>query len=388
MKLSAPLIALLLVTFAFCAPVAPVFEDTAALTTAEGLGIGSRYIGMGGAGVAVVDDAASLYWNPAGLSYGEGNELEIDAYGQVNDVDLLSKLRHGISILRRGSSNLSSDDVNDLVGIAQQANGRPLEGTAGAIAALRLHHFALGAWGRGVGDFEFNWNGSLTSPIVSAGGVPGDEDINTTAVNSAGTLTPALVAWSINAGLGWAKQWSPKVRAGFTLRQQMIDVRQATASGSIVSGVSSGTVSEVFEDHAEKYTGDLGFIFTPEDNIRLGLVLRNLAEPEYRLGYNGSVLDVPTSRSLDAGFAAFSGDHRTIVAGDLHNLTSADGGHGSFHLGIEHRFTNWFTLRMGTATDNSFCWGFDLIPFKALVLRAASSTSLGQQLGAGVQLRF
>ncbi len=39
------------------------------------IAVGSRYQGMGEASVAVVDDAYSLYWNPAGLAYIEGNAI-------------------------------------------------------------------------------------------------------------------------------------------------------------------------------------------------------------------------------------------------------------------------------------------------------------------------
>ena len=40
-------------------------------------GIGARAEGMGGAFVAVADDATAVYWNPAGLGTGATFDLQI-----------------------------------------------------------------------------------------------------------------------------------------------------------------------------------------------------------------------------------------------------------------------------------------------------------------------
>ncbi len=391
MRIAAPLIALVLVSFSFCQPGGnfgrlPGFENTAPLTTAEGLGIGSRFLGMGGAGVAVADDASALYWNPAGLSFGEGSELDIDASGKVNDLDVLSDLRDVVRILRRGDSQLSAADIHDIVEAAAAANGKPVEATAGAIAGLRVHNFAIGGWGRGMGGMEILWNGSTTTPEVEVGGITGG--VSPGAVHTAGALPPALLAWATNLGAGWAKKWSDKVRAGLTLRQQYLGLREAFASGYIDGGTPHGGVTELFNDTVGKLTGGIGFLFTPEENIRIGVVARNLAGSTYNLSYMGMDLPIPTSRSFDIGFAAFSHDGHTIVAGDVHNLTGADGGRGTFHVGMEHHFNDWLVLRMGTATDTGFCWGFDLDLLKQALIRMASSTTLGQQIGLGMALRF
>jgi hypothetical protein len=52
--------------------------------TFEHLGGGVRYLGMAGAGVAVVDDASAVYWNPAGLMQLKRSEFtaaRTDLYG-------------------------------------------------------------------------------------------------------------------------------------------------------------------------------------------------------------------------------------------------------------------------------------------------------------------
>jgi hypothetical protein len=44
------------------------------------MGIGARAIGMGGAFVAVSDDASAIFWNPAGLTRLPGSQLHFSAY--------------------------------------------------------------------------------------------------------------------------------------------------------------------------------------------------------------------------------------------------------------------------------------------------------------------
>ncbi|MFH1699772.1 MAG: PorV/PorQ family protein [Candidatus Zixiibacteriota bacterium] len=52
------------------------------------IGVGSRYQGLGEASVAIVNDAYSLYWNPAGLAYIEGSNLTFTNVNWVTDVNL------------------------------------------------------------------------------------------------------------------------------------------------------------------------------------------------------------------------------------------------------------------------------------------------------------
>ena len=74
--------------------------------------IGTRYQGMGGAGVAVVDDSLALYWNPGALGFAKGHDLQIpfgasvSAEGNVmSEIDELSSLGRDFSPIRRKISN-------------------------------------------------------------------------------------------------------------------------------------------------------------------------------------------------------------------------------------------------------------------------------------------
>jgi hypothetical protein len=74
--------------------------------------IGTRYQGMGGAGVAVVDDSLALYWNPGALGFTKGHDLQVSfgasvsAEGNVmSEIDELSSLARDFSEIRSKISN-------------------------------------------------------------------------------------------------------------------------------------------------------------------------------------------------------------------------------------------------------------------------------------------
>lgn len=84
------------------------------------VGLGARPMGMGGAFVALADDANAVFWNPAGLSslqkY-EFSSMYLSLYGlDVSTQLLCATYRHpfrggvGIGILRTGESDLYTED--------------------------------------------------------------------------------------------------------------------------------------------------------------------------------------------------------------------------------------------------------------------------------------
>lgn len=75
---------------------------TARANPLEIVGLTSRHAAQAGAGVASVDDAAALYYDPAGLVASPGKELSlgtIGAYSQLDDATLHDRL--GIQLLAR-----------------------------------------------------------------------------------------------------------------------------------------------------------------------------------------------------------------------------------------------------------------------------------------------
>lgn len=90
MKMKRMLIYLTVFTFILAAS---VFADDFSKTGTVGaqflkIGVGSRYQGLGEASVAVVNDAYSMYWNPAGLAYIESSNLTFTNVNWITDIAL------------------------------------------------------------------------------------------------------------------------------------------------------------------------------------------------------------------------------------------------------------------------------------------------------------
>ena len=72
-----------------------IASATARANPLEVMGLTSRHAGQAGAGVASADDAAALYYDPAGLVAASGAELSIGAigaYSKLDDADLHDRL--------------------------------------------------------------------------------------------------------------------------------------------------------------------------------------------------------------------------------------------------------------------------------------------------------
>jgi long-subunit fatty acid transport protein len=71
------------------------------------IAVGSRYQGMGEASVAMVDDAYSMYWNPAGLANIDGSHISFTNVDWITDVTL-NYLAIGTRVEDFGSIGLSA----------------------------------------------------------------------------------------------------------------------------------------------------------------------------------------------------------------------------------------------------------------------------------------
>jgi len=120
MKLKILLLTFCILYFAFCSGGYAAFED---------LSISARSIGMGGAFIAVADDASTLFYNPAGLFQITRPELLVNGsylfhlsgnslYGFIGYVNRISEIGHvGISLLSRGV-NLSARYRENILGLS------------------------------------------------------------------------------------------------------------------------------------------------------------------------------------------------------------------------------------------------------------------------------
>jgi len=189
--------------------VAAVFCLSGAAAAEEWIILGSRALGMGGAGVAVADDAMAPHWNPAGLTRRPGFDLEIPIGvklgvegGLISTVDevydaVAEEGDHGYTLQEAlnelGKSN--EDYTNELAAITAKSNAlgdilatlnsvpelnREGQGALADLYSglfLRYRNFGFSVAGLGYGAVDPYVNLDIASGWNLIGGVAGTVDV-------------------------------------------------------------------------------------------------------------------------------------------------------------------------------------------------------------------
>ena len=259
--------------------------------------VGTRAQGMGGAFVAVADDATATYWNPAGLASIPIFDLTL-AFGRMEQEE--------------------SDEDRP-----------PEDGPRGSRTRSTGFGVALPVLG-------VSYYGLRTAYAVPATTGPADivrQDANT------GFVGLAFSTW--NLGVTVAQSVGDAVVVGGTLRM----VRgSAGVSTRVVDGVSAALdeAGDLDLDGETKFDADVGMM-AYVGRARLGVTVRNLVAPNWD---TGSGLQLETDRlvrvGVDWGPEPVHGRRSWTIASDA-DLTTADGPDGerrAVAVGAERWFMN------------------------------------------------
>jgi len=96
-------------------------EDPVGTAAMMGIGMGARALGMGGAGIAIADDASTIYYNPAGLGLIQGRavtSLYTNHHGAAGYLAAgYAQKNMGAGILRLDASGIDkTDEFADVIG--------------------------------------------------------------------------------------------------------------------------------------------------------------------------------------------------------------------------------------------------------------------------------
>ena len=232
--------------------------------------VGPRAAGMGGAGVAVTTDALATYWNPAGLAMTQTVDIRIQGTAQGID-------RLGIADTLKDLEDFNTSDLTP----ANQARAQDIANrinrpgaTLSAIGAAGLYvkgHLGEHAFGFSVADVATS-GGFLSTPlqVTNAGGQ----------VSVAGQM--AL------RGLE-ARQATFSYAYAFADKTFAIGITGKLIQGAAYSGampLQAGVDVQLSDNFgraniATTYGIDVGAIYRPASWLRLGVVAKDLNQPEF-----------------------------------------------------------------------------------------------------------
>ncbi|MGE5574423.1 MAG: hypothetical protein ACM309_05895 [Bacillota bacterium] len=164
-------------------------EDPVGTAAMMDIGMGARSLGMGGAFIAVADDAAAMYYNPAGLALIEGRHvtsLYTNQYGVVGYMALGYAQRNvGAGVLMLDASGIEGTDefanLTQYIGVREYA-------AIGAYGATVWPNMSLG------GAVKYY---SQTLPGNSGTGLTGDVGL----LYEAGVIRVGAVARNVLGGI-------------------------------------------------------------------------------------------------------------------------------------------------------------------------------------------
>lgn len=241
--------------------------------------LGARYQGMGGAGVAVVDDEHASYWNPGALaftsSYGIALPVGVQIAAEGSVIADVDRVAGFLDDLQSGAFDQLLDDLDngnpldadqlgtavDLAAVQLPALAEPGQGLVGqAQAALLLRYERVALSGVGTGHFGadpvFDRVNLSFSNLAGGAAVDALIDPATAMDRYAPGEAPGLVA-QLDTLFSDALATNPGLQAEelvFQAEQQGIDVRDGGIAQNILD-IAQATVGGTGNSFADNQSG-------------------------------------------------------------------------------------------------------------------------------------
>lgn len=302
--------------------------------------------------------------------------------GRASGIDMISNARDIYDVIT--DENITPGDFDFIRTQARDLHGSTVEATATAIAALAFRDVALGLYGLGGAAGEFIYPEPTGTPYVIDGITVYDDEF----VAADGD---ALWQWSAAAAL--SHQLNPRLAIGATIRRTELSFREKYWRAEVVVQGTPPTphfqvpksAAPSLYDHAT--TADLGLLYQLEPRVKAGLVVRNITSPKFTL--SDGVAPPRTFKAdltIDTGLAITSEDGAHLLAFDLHNIGSQNGGDTTVHIGYEWRTNAPFVVRVG-ASEFGYTAGLG-IEVGSVHLNLATGEQAKEQAGLSFGFEF
>ncbi len=302
---------------------------------------GPRAGGMGGAGVAVADDAMAAWWNPAGLARRSGLDFDLEAGWQAADPQGVLKTLHDVEDL--DFNDVSAANLAELTRLVNELNRPKASLTSSANAGLFVK------WG-----FEQH---AFALSLVDAA-TAGEFVSTPLSVTNSGT------ALTVNGELSLRGLETRQL--GFSYAASLFDggllvgatgkVIQARAYLGRATVTDAGDV-EIFENLKDPETStalgvDAGLLLRPTSWLSLAVAGRDLTSPSFDAPSGGDFELTPKARG---GVALHPLDSLTITGDvDLTNNETLVPGIRSRYVAVgleQSLLADVVTLRAGAYKD-------------------------------------
>lgn len=318
--------------------------------------VGARYQGMGGAGVATVNDSFASYWNPAALAQAqsydatmnfgvlasvEGDALQVidnieEQFDQTAIDDIIDDIDGGIFPVPGGPEEQALDDLlEELEKLGEDGIGAIGTGSTGL--NLRWQRYAV--FSRGVAEFAVD-------PTYDDENIDFDNGPDSIVDNESGARVRGLGV--IETGVGYGHSFfDGMVSVGANLKYMH--------GFTYAKYVGYRTIEDAKLDFGDsdltKESGDvgldLGIMYKPFDFLQVGMVARNVNGPKFKTGNDSPDPNPRKNFQMDAQVRAgaayypFSND-TLVIAMDLdltENETDLLDGFKSRHwaIGAEYK---------------------------------------------------
>jgi hypothetical protein len=233
--------------------------------------VGSRQMGMGGAGVATTSDSLATYWNPAGMAMSKKFDIRFQGSGQVVDRgDVFDSLKDINNL------NLNDTSAGNIARLQQQIDRINRPGTnltAAASGGLYVK-----------GNFGEHALGFNVSDVATAGGfLRGPVGFTNNGTNLSVNGQFAMNGLEVRqAALSYAYAFMDRM---FSIGVTGKVIQGAAYTGSTnIRGASDDV--RVFEDigRAKISTAigiDVGAMFRPSSWLRMGIVAKDINAPTF-----------------------------------------------------------------------------------------------------------